>query len=325
MRRTAENNTTTPQPLQSRDSGEHHNSADTPNTPTAPRSGNTSTGHKKQAPAISGVNPNTSTASPPNSDQSKQTTSSTKDASNPAGSNRDSTTAPITNVRSRRDRPCDACRRRKSRCVLNEGQTVCVLCCFHNQDCTFVQSPQPRRRKVPAEGAGGVDNKKDRDRERDARGRGGTDGHGAGQKDRERGSYSKKRFEIFSFASALFPLLSCNRDPRWGFHGGGGAGRCDGLVVSALVVRRISAASNSWSRQPITGLVVHYRAFRYPQIRQLATRYQGDLCNINRRIRVPYIERTTEDRWTKRHWVLWGRGGSQKIMKKRKMNIWMLS
>ncbi|PSS07120.1 hypothetical protein M430DRAFT_193146 [Amorphotheca resinae ATCC 22711] len=30
-------------------------------------------------------------------------------------------------LRGRKDRPCDACRRRKSRCVINEGQTSCVL------------------------------------------------------------------------------------------------------------------------------------------------------------------------------------------------------
>jgi hypothetical protein len=56
------------------------------------------------------------------------------------------------NIRSRKDRPCDACRRRKSRCVINEGQTSCVLCQFHTQDCTFVQSPQPRKRKLNTEG-----------------------------------------------------------------------------------------------------------------------------------------------------------------------------
>ena len=56
------------------------------------------------------------------------------------------------NVRSRKDRPCDACRRRKSKCVINEGQSSCVLCQFHSQDCTFVQSPQPRKRKLNMEG-----------------------------------------------------------------------------------------------------------------------------------------------------------------------------
>lgn len=57
-----------------------------------------------------------------------------------------------TNTRSRKDRPCDACRRRKSRCVIKEGQTSCVLCQFHTQECTFVQSPQPRKRKLNTEG-----------------------------------------------------------------------------------------------------------------------------------------------------------------------------
>ncbi|RFU27579.1 hypothetical protein B7463_g8759, partial [Scytalidium lignicola] len=54
-------------------------------------------------------------------------------------------------IRSRKDRPCDACRRRKSRCVTNDGQLSCVLCQFHSQECTFVQSPQPRKRKLNVE------------------------------------------------------------------------------------------------------------------------------------------------------------------------------
>lgn len=57
-------------------------------------------------------------------------------------------TGNVSNVRSRRERPCDACRRRKSRCVINEGALLCVLCEFHKQDCTFVQDPQPRKRKI---------------------------------------------------------------------------------------------------------------------------------------------------------------------------------
>jgi hypothetical protein len=56
------------------------------------------------------------------------------------------------NTRSRRDRPCDACRRRKSRCVIHEGAEVCVLCEFHKQECTFVQSPQPRKRRLNSDG-----------------------------------------------------------------------------------------------------------------------------------------------------------------------------
>ncbi|KAK7530538.1 fungal-specific transcription factor domain-containing protein [Phyllosticta citricarpa] len=51
-------------------------------------------------------------------------------------------------VRSRRERPCDACRRRKSRCVIHDGALLCVLCEFHKQDCTFVQRPLPRKRKT---------------------------------------------------------------------------------------------------------------------------------------------------------------------------------
>jgi Fungal Zn(2)-Cys(6) binuclear cluster domain len=59
------------------------------------------------------------------------------------------------NIRSRKERPCDACRKRKSRCVMHEGQTACVLCQFHSQDCTFVQSPQPRKRKLNGDGKEG--------------------------------------------------------------------------------------------------------------------------------------------------------------------------
>lgn len=57
----------------------------------------------------------------------------------------------LPNTRTRKDRPCDACRRRKSKCVIHEGQVACVLCKFHKQDCTFVQSPQPRKRKLVPE------------------------------------------------------------------------------------------------------------------------------------------------------------------------------
>jgi hypothetical protein len=58
----------------------------------------------------------------------------------------------ISNIRARRERPCDACRRRKSRCVIHEGAVLCVLCEFHKQECTFVQDPQPRKRKVTGDG-----------------------------------------------------------------------------------------------------------------------------------------------------------------------------
>jgi hypothetical protein len=59
---------------------------------------------------------------------------------------------PVANIRTRRERPCDACRRRKSRCVIREGAALCVLCEFHKQECTFVQSPLPRKRKVVDDG-----------------------------------------------------------------------------------------------------------------------------------------------------------------------------
>lgn len=57
----------------------------------------------------------------------------------------------LPNIRTRKDRPCDACRRRKSKCVIHKAQSACVLCKFHKQDCTFVQSPQPRKRKLVIE------------------------------------------------------------------------------------------------------------------------------------------------------------------------------
>ncbi|KAF2705164.1 hypothetical protein K504DRAFT_448756 [Pleomassaria siparia CBS 279.74] len=63
-----------------------------------------------------------------------------------------STVGPVANIRTRRERPCDACRRRKSRCVIHEGAVLCVLCEFHKQECTFVQSPLPRKRKVVDQG-----------------------------------------------------------------------------------------------------------------------------------------------------------------------------
>lgn len=48
----------------------------------------------------------------------------------------------------RPDRPCDACRRRKSRCVINPDSASCVMCQFHKQACTFLEDAAPRRRKL---------------------------------------------------------------------------------------------------------------------------------------------------------------------------------
>ncbi|KAK9476902.1 fungal-specific transcription factor domain-containing protein [Lipomyces japonicus] len=47
----------------------------------------------------------------------------------------------------RPDRPCDACRRRKSRCVFSENDSVCFLCRFHNYECVFSENPPPRKRQ----------------------------------------------------------------------------------------------------------------------------------------------------------------------------------
>jgi hypothetical protein len=53
--------------------------------------------------------------------------------------------APVAIVKS--DQPQQ--RKRKSRCVLEEDSPICVLCKFHNQECTFLQNPQSRKRKIP--------------------------------------------------------------------------------------------------------------------------------------------------------------------------------
>src|ERR1700761_7733030 len=62
------------------------------------------------------------------------------------------------NLRNRPRRPCDACRKRKSRCEITEGETVCVLCKFHRQPCLFQENPQPRKkRKISNGGSNDVD------------------------------------------------------------------------------------------------------------------------------------------------------------------------
>lgn len=47
----------------------------------------------------------------------------------------------------RADRPCDICRKRKSRCAKEPDQERCVLCTFHNRECTYNDAPQPRRKR----------------------------------------------------------------------------------------------------------------------------------------------------------------------------------
>jgi hypothetical protein len=50
----------------------------------------------------------------------------------------------------RPDRPCDGCRRRKSRCVISPDAAACVMCQFHKQPCTFVEEAPRRRRQANA-------------------------------------------------------------------------------------------------------------------------------------------------------------------------------
>lgn len=48
------------------------------------------------------------------------------------------------------DRPCDTCRRRRSKCVIKPGATICILCEFHNQICSFDEQPVPRTKRKSA-------------------------------------------------------------------------------------------------------------------------------------------------------------------------------
>lgn len=55
-------------------------------------------------------------------------------------------------ARGRRERPCDACRRRKSKCVVTEGPSkTCAACGVHGQECTYLEDPQPRKRRLDTE------------------------------------------------------------------------------------------------------------------------------------------------------------------------------
>lgn len=48
---------------------------------------------------------------------------------------------------SKPDRPCDACRKRKIRCLVTEAGTDCALCRSHGQPCTFLERPPPKKRR----------------------------------------------------------------------------------------------------------------------------------------------------------------------------------
>ena len=48
----------------------------------------------------------------------------------------------------KKKRPCDACRRKKSKCEILEQQRNCTACTLHQRDCTFLEDPQSRKRKA---------------------------------------------------------------------------------------------------------------------------------------------------------------------------------
>jgi hypothetical protein len=41
--------------------------------------------------------------------------------------------------------------------VINDGAKLCVLCDFHHQECTFLQTPVPRKRKLNGESVTGAE------------------------------------------------------------------------------------------------------------------------------------------------------------------------
>lgn len=51
-----------------------------------------------------------------------------------------------------KDRPCDSCRRRKMRCLPTTDVAACALCKSRSQECTFVQDPPRKKRRVEAGG-----------------------------------------------------------------------------------------------------------------------------------------------------------------------------
>ncbi|KAK0102211.1 Fungal specific transcription factor [Cadophora gregata] len=64
----------------------------------------------------------------------------------PAGGNSNASNVPV-NGWTRRDRPCDACRRRKSRCIIPQDTETCIMCQSRSEQCTFIQNPQRRKRR----------------------------------------------------------------------------------------------------------------------------------------------------------------------------------
>ncbi|CZT01440.1 related to nitrogen regulatory protein [Rhynchosporium agropyri] len=64
------------------------------------------------------------------------------------GGNINASNLPV-NGWTRKDRPCDACRRRKSRCIIPQDTQTCIMCQSRAEQCTFVQNPHRRKgRKI---------------------------------------------------------------------------------------------------------------------------------------------------------------------------------
>ena len=53
----------------------------------------------------------------------------------------------------RLERACDACRKRKARCTVNEGTPRCTFCESRDRPCTFEAESGPRKRKSISNGA----------------------------------------------------------------------------------------------------------------------------------------------------------------------------
>lgn len=52
---------------------------------------------------------------------------------------------------SKRQRPCDFCRSRKTACRIDQAPP-CRLCVLHGRECTFIEAAAPRKRPLPSEG-----------------------------------------------------------------------------------------------------------------------------------------------------------------------------
>ncbi|KAB8621891.1 hypothetical protein FH972_026002 [Carpinus fangiana] len=89
--------------------------------------------------------------SPPSTISRPGTSSTT--ASSLVSHSQKPTLASTTARGSRKDRPCDACRRRKTRCVTQEGYSACGFCKLHSKECTYLEKPAPRKRKAKGEPA----------------------------------------------------------------------------------------------------------------------------------------------------------------------------